>query len=112
LTAEMSSASLTLSATSTLPRRRKFSTRPKLGEPVETLIGERAIGHLELSLDVGLGRVRADVGGVALGAEQETDRLREDRLARTRLTRDRVQPGREVELGTADQDEVLDRQAA
>ena len=50
----------------------------------------------------------ADVRVVALRAEQQAERLGEDRLARARLPRDRVQPGREVELGLVDEDEVLD----
>ena len=45
-------------------------------------------------------------------AEQQADRLREDRLARAGLAGDRVQPGRELELGLADEDEVLDAQSA
>ena len=44
-------------------------------------------------------------------AEQQPDRLREDRLPRAGLAGDRVQPGRELELGLADEDEVLDAQA-
>ena len=65
----------------------------------------------ELGLDVGLLAGRADERLVALRAEQETDRLREDRLARTGLAGDRVQPGRELELGLPDEHEVLDSES-
>ena len=40
--------------------------------------------------------------------EQQPDRVREDRLPRSRLAGDRVQARVELELGLADQDEVLD----
>ncbi len=47
---------------------------------------------------------------VLFRAEQQPDCLREDRLPRTGLTGDRIQPRRQVELGLADEDEVLDAQ--
>ena len=82
--------------------------RPQLGEALERLLVEQARGQLELCLDVRLGRARPDVRRVALRAEQEPDRLRENRLPGARLARDRVQARREAELRFADQDEVLD----
>ena len=53
---------------------------------------------------------RADERVVALRPEQEPDRLREDRLARTGLAGDRVEPGRELQLRLPDQHEILDAQ--
>ena len=79
--------------------------RPQLRELFELL------REIELRLDVGLLAGGPDVRVVALRAEQQTERLGEDRLAGTRLSRDRVQPGRELELGLADEDEVLDAEA-
>ncbi len=68
--------------------------------------------QVELRLDVGLLPGRADERVVALRAEEQPDRLGEDRLARTGLARDRVQPGRQLELGLPDEHEILDSQAA
>ena len=67
---------------------------------------------VELGLDVRLVAGRPDHGGVRAAAEQKADRLGEDRLACAGLARDRVQAGSELELGLADQDEVLDTQAS
>ena len=67
--------------------------------------------EIELRLDVRLLAGRADERVVALRAEEQAERLREDRLAGAGLARDRVQPGRELELGLADEDEVLDAEA-
>ena len=69
--------------------------RPQLGERSELLVVEEAVGHVELGLDVRLRPLGADGRGIRAGPEQEPDRLREDRLARAGLARDRVQPGRE-----------------
>src|SRR5581483_1510545 len=49
---------------------------------------------------------------VAAGAEQQADRLREDRLAGARLAGDRVQARGEAQLRVADEDEILDAEAA
>ena len=65
-------------------------------------------GDVQLSLDVGVCALCAHERGVPTRPEQQPHRLREDRLARTRLTGDRVQAGGELELRLADQDEVLD----
>ena len=76
--------------------------RPQLGELLELL------REVELRLDVRLLAGGADVRVVALRAEQEAERLGEDRLPGAGLPCDRVQPGRELELGLTDEDEVLD----
>ena len=70
------------------------------------------LGEIELRLDVCLLAGGADERVVALRPEQEADRLGEDRLAGAGLARDRVQAGRELELGLADEHEVLDSQAS
>ena len=79
---------------------------PQLGELLELL------REVELRLDVRLLAGGPDVRVVALRAEQEAERLGEDRLPGAGLSRDRVQPGRELELGLADEDEVLDAEPA
>ena len=87
-----------------------LAVRPQLGERLEPVLVEQAVRKVELGLDVRLGRAGADRPGVALRAEQQPDRLGEDRLPRAGLAGDRVQPGRELELRLADQDQVLDPQ--
>ena len=64
---------------------------PQLGERGELLVVEEAVRHVELGLDVRLGPVGADRRRVGPRAEQQPDRLREDRLPRTGLARHRVQ---------------------
>ena len=83
----------------------------QLREAAQLLVVEEALRHVELGLDVRLRPRRADDAGVALGAEQEADRLRQDRLAGPRLARDRRQPGAGRQLALADEDEVLDPEA-
>ena len=85
---------------------------PQLGERARLLVVEEARRRLELGLDVGLVAVGPDEARRRRGAEQEADRLRQDRLAGARLAGDRVQPRRERELGLADQDEILDAEPA
>ena len=75
---------------------------PQLAELVEL------VWQPKLRLDIRLVACRPDEGLVALRAEQQADRLREDRLARPGLTGDRVQAGCEVELGLPDEHQVLD----
>src|SRR5262249_55914000 len=75
---------------------------PKFREPLEV------VRKVELGVDVRLLPGCADIGVAALCAEQEPDRLGEDRLAGPRLAGDRVQAGRELELGLANEHEVLD----
>ena len=86
--------------------------RPELGQRSHVFVVEEPWRRLKLGLDVGLLAVLADEGVVAPASEEETDRLREDRLARAGLAGDRVQAGRERQLGLADEDEVLDSKAA
>src|SRR4029450_12332863 len=81
---------------------------PELGERLEPLLLEPPGREVELRLDVGLLRPWAEVGGVALRAQQEPDRLREDRLAGSGLAGDRVQSGGGLELRRSDEHEVLD----
>src|SRR2546426_590386 len=83
-------------------RRSRLALRPQLVELFEL------VREVEFRLDVCLVTGGADVRVVALCAEQEAECLREDRLPGAGLARDRVQPGRELELGLADEDEVLD----
>ena len=71
----------------------------------------RPSGQVELRLDVGLRPGRPDHRRIGARAEQHAERLRQDRLAGARLPRDRVQPRAELELGLADEHEVLDAQA-
>ncbi len=66
------------------------------------------VGEVELRLDICLLGGRTDVRVVALRPEQEPERLSEDRLPGARLPRDRIQPGCQLELGLANEDEVLD----
>jgi len=79
--------------------------RPQLGEHVRRLA-------VELDLDVRLRRGRPDHRRVGACPEQEPDRLGEDRLPGPGLARDRIQTQCEVELRLADEDEILDAQAA
>ena len=85
---------------------RLLALRAELGELAEGLV----VREVELGLDVRLVGGRSDHRRLPTGAEQEPDRVREDRLPGARLARDRVQPGIELELGLPDQDEVLDAQ--
>ena len=81
---------------------------PQLEQRQDVVLLERARRSLELGLDVRIGALGAHEPGVAARPEQQPDGLREDRLPRAGLTRDRVQAGSELELGLADEDEVLD----
>ena len=83
----------------------------ELGEAGQLLVVEEALRQVELGLDVGLAGRGADRAGVALRAEQEADRLREDRLPGAGLARDRGQPGGGRELSLAHENEILDPQA-
>jgi hypothetical protein len=86
--------------------------RPQLGERLEPLLVEQAVGQVEFGLDVRVVTVRPDERRVTARAKQEPDRLREDRLAGPGLTGDRVQASPQLELRVADQDEVVDAQPA
>ena len=83
--------------------------RPQLGDGSVVRVVQDAVGQVELRLDVGLLGAGPEVAGVAGGAQQESDGLGEDRLSRPGLPRDRIQAGREDEVGLADEDEALDR---
>ena len=89
----------------------RFVLGRELGEPGQLLVLEEALRQVELGLDVGLTGRGADRARVALRAEQEADRLREDRLPGARLARDRGQPGSGRELSLAHENEILDPQA-
>ena len=65
--------------------------RPQLGERLELAVVEEPVGHVELGLDVRLLRRRADGGRIALDAEEEPDRLGEDRLAGAGLAAEDVE---------------------
>ena len=84
---------------------------PQVAERLEAVLVEEPVGDVELCLDIRLGARRADGGPVALRAEQEADRLRDDGLAGAGLARQRHQPGIKLELRLADQDEILDPQS-
>ena len=86
--------------------------RPELGEGGELLVLEDPVREIEVRLDVRLARARPEVAGVPGRAEEEPDRLGEDRLAGPGLPGDRVQARPEAQVGLADEDEVLDAQAA
>ena len=60
-----------------------------LGRELGQLLGQ--LGVRERRLDVGLGAGRADQRRVGAAAEQQADRLGEDRLAGARLARQHVQ---------------------
>ena len=83
----------------------------EVAERLEALVVEEPLWYVELGLDVRLAAGGADRGGVAFRAEQEPDRLRDDRLPRAGLAGERDEPRCELELGLADEDEVLDPQS-
>jgi hypothetical protein len=89
-----------------------LALRPEVRYRFETLLLEELIGQVELRLHVGLFGTWAEVARVSGGAEEEADRLGEDRLSRAGLAGDRVQPRAEREVGLADEDEVLDAKTA
>ena len=86
--------------------------RPELGQRLEPILLEQAVRQVELGLHVRLLPTRTDERRVTSRSEQQPDRLGEDRLARPGLARDRIQARRELELGVANQDQVLDAQTA
>ena len=90
--------------------RARALPRPRVAAPRAwpCLLVEERVRDVELRLHVGLGAVGADGRRVGARAEQQADRLREDRLPRSGLARDRVQPRSESEIRLADQHEVLD----
>jgi hypothetical protein len=89
-----------------------LARRPQLGDRMQGGVFEDPVGKVELRLDVGLVCTRPKVRGVARNAEEETDRLRQDRLAGAGLPGDRVQPPRECEVRLPDEDEAFDAETA
>ena len=85
--------------------------RPQLAQRLHAVLVEEALGDVELRLDVRLGACRADGCSVALRAEQQPDRLGDDRLPRAGLAGQGDEPRVKLEVGLADQDEVLDPQS-
>ena len=83
----------------------------QLCERGQLLVFEEALGQVELRFHVGLAAGGADRPCVTFGAEQEADRLREDRLPRTGLAGDRRQSLGRRELSLLHEDEVLDPEA-
>jgi hypothetical protein len=84
--------------------------RAQIGDRLELQVVEDPLRKIELGLDVGLVRARAEVPRIARRSEQEPDRLCQDRLAGAGLARDGVQARSEGELGLANEDEALDAQ--
>ena len=83
---------------------------PQLEQRQDVVLLERARRRLELGLDIRIGALGAHERGVPARAEQQPHGLREDRLPRAGLPGDRVQTRGKLELGLADEDEVLDAQ--
>ena len=82
----------------------------QLEQRQDVVLVEHARRQLQLGLDVCIRTLGAHERGVAARTEEQPDGLREDRLPRSRLTGDRVQTRSQVELGLADEDEILDAQ--
>ena len=83
-----------------------------LGPQLRQLAERFVVGQVELRLHVRLAGRSSDRRRVAARAEQQPEGVREDRLARAGLARDRIQAGVELELGLANQHEVLDPEAS
>ena len=90
----------------------RLTLRLQLGDRLEIGVVEDPVRQVELGLDVRLLGPRPEVAGVAARAEQEPERLREDRLPRAGLAGDRVQAGHDGQLRVADEHEVLDAEAS
>src|SRR5206468_3634542 len=73
---------------------------------------QEPVREVELGLDVCLLAAGSDQRRIASRAQEQADRLREDRLSSAGLAGDGIEPRSELELGLADQDQVLDAQAA
>jgi hypothetical protein len=84
----------------------------QLGDRLQGRVVEDLLRQVELGLHIGLLGTGPQVRGVAGCTQEEAHRLRQDRLARAGLSGDGVQPGGEGEIGLADEDEVLDAEAA
>ena len=71
---------------------------------------KQPVRQLEHSLHVRVAGSRAHDSGARLSAEQQVQGVRENRLARPGLARDRRQPRTGPQLGPLDQEQVLDAQ--
>ena len=89
-----------------------LALRPELREHVEGFLLQEPVREVELGLDICLLAAGSDQRRIASRAQEQADRLREDRLSGPGLAGDGVEPRSELELGLADQDQVLDAQAA
>jgi len=90
----------------------RLVVRPQVAQRLEAVLVEEALREVELRLHVCLGAGGADEPCVAFRPEQQADRLGEDRLPRAGLAGERDEPWRQLELGLADEDEILDPQPA
>ena len=88
-----------------------LALRLQLPQRLQLVLVEEPRPQLELSLDIRLVGAGADEARFALRAEQEPDRLREDRLPGAGLARNRVQPCAGLELRLADEHQVLDAES-
>src|SRR2546421_7551705 len=70
----------------------------------------RVWGEVEHSLDIGLGGPRTHDPGACAAAQEQVQRVREDRLAGSGLARDHIQARGKAQLCALDQQQVLDRE--
>jgi hypothetical protein len=77
-----------------------------VGNPLPQLRAQVA-GQLEAALDICLGGARAHDPGARLPPQQQVERVREHGLSRTGLAGQDVEPRREAQLGSLDQQQVL-----
>ncbi len=91
-----------------------ITTSVVVADPVAQLgqlrLLEQAGRQLEHALHVGVAGARAHDSRPRLPAQQQVQGVREHRLARAGLPRDRRQPGAGPQLGPLDQQQVLDAQ--
>ncbi len=88
-----------------------FPLGAQLRKGSEVLVVEEPVRHIQFGLHVRLRTLGADRGRIRARAEEQPDRLREDRLPRSRLARHGVQAGHERQVRAADEDEILDPKA-
>ncbi len=85
-----------------------------LGQPLRQLgelgVVEQPLRQVEDPLDPGLRGARADDPRPRFAAHQQVERVGEDGLAGAGLAGDRIEPVAEAQLGTLDQQQVLDPQ--
>ena len=68
--------------------------------------------EVERRADLGALGAHAHDAGIAASAENETERVDEDRLAGPRLAGEHAEAGRKVDLELVDEDEVADGESA